>query len=128
VVVFTLPGGVLVEVTDGGSASAPVVKADPFAGEGQGLYLVQQMASQWGYRRDQTGTTVWFHLAAESPAPGMAGPSGSQPEGAHPTGRHLGGQTHGSQQHADQRYPDTQQRAASAIPAQIIARSSSLAR
>jgi anti-sigma regulatory factor (Ser/Thr protein kinase) len=128
VVVLGLPDGVLVEVTDGGSASAPVVKADPFAGEGQGLYLVQQMASQWGYRRDQGGTTVWFHLAAEPPAPGVAGPTGSQHEGAQPTDRHHGTQHHASQQPGGPRHPDNPQRAASTIPAQIIARSSSLAR
>ena len=66
VVVLGLPGGALVEVLDDGSASTPVVKGDPFAGEGQGLFLVQQMAAQWGYLRGQGGTTVWFHLAAAS--------------------------------------------------------------
>jgi anti-sigma regulatory factor (Ser/Thr protein kinase) len=128
VVVFGLPDGVLVEVTDGGSASAPVVKADALAGEGQGLYLVQQMASQWGYRRDLAGTTVWFHLATEPPVPRVADPSGSQHEGAHLAGHQLAGQHHAGQLHGGQRYPDYQQRAASAIPAQIIPRSSSLAR
>jgi anti-sigma regulatory factor (Ser/Thr protein kinase) len=128
VVVLGLPDGVLVEVTDGGSASAPVVKADALAGEGQGLYLVQQMASQWGYRRDLAGTTVWFHLVTEPPVTGGTGPSGSLHEGAHPAGHHPGGQYHAGQQHGDPWYPDRQQRAASTIPAQIIARSSSLTR
>jgi anti-sigma regulatory factor (Ser/Thr protein kinase) len=127
-VVLGLPNGVLVEVTDGGAASAPVVKADALAGEGQGLYLVQQMASQWGYRRDHAGTTVWFHLATEFAAPEAERPSGSRHEGTNPAGRPHEGQHRGSQQHGGPRRPDGQQRAASTVPAQIIARSSSLAR
>ena len=64
VVVIEVPGGVLVEVVDEGSPGTPVVKGDLYAGEGQGLFLVQQLATQWGYLRDTSGTTVWFHLAA----------------------------------------------------------------
>jgi anti-sigma regulatory factor (Ser/Thr protein kinase) len=64
VVVVDVPDGVLVEVIDDGSADTPVVKGDVFAGNGHGLYLVQQLAAQWGYLRDAAGTTVWFHLAA----------------------------------------------------------------
>jgi anti-sigma regulatory factor (Ser/Thr protein kinase) len=124
VVVLGLPDGVLVEVRDGGSASAPVVKTDALAGEGQGLYLVQQLAAQWGYRRDQAGTTVWFHLAAGSPASELADPAGPSREAAHPAVRRHGGQHHSGPRHLD----DQQQRAASATPAQIIARSSSLVR
>jgi hypothetical protein len=32
--------------------------------EGHGLFLVQHLASQRGYQRDATGTTLWFHLSA----------------------------------------------------------------
>jgi anti-sigma regulatory factor (Ser/Thr protein kinase) len=64
VVVIEVPGGVLVEVVDDGSAGTPVVKGDLYAAEGHGLFLVQQLAAQWGYLRDESGTTVWFHLAA----------------------------------------------------------------
>jgi anti-sigma regulatory factor (Ser/Thr protein kinase) len=64
VVVISVPGGVLVEVVDDGSLGTPVVKGDLYAAEGQGLFLVQQLATQWGYLRDDSGTTVWFHLAA----------------------------------------------------------------
>lgn len=67
VVVVSVPDGVLIEVVDDGSASTPVVKGDLFAADGHGLYLVQQLAAQWGYLRDPAGTTVWFHLAAEPP-------------------------------------------------------------
>jgi len=65
VVVVDVPDGVLIEVTDDGSAGSPVVKGDLFAANGHGLYLVQQMATQWGYLRNLDGTTVWFHLATQ---------------------------------------------------------------
>jgi serine/threonine-protein kinase RsbW len=74
IVVLGLPNGVLVEVIDAGSAGAPVVKADPLACGGRGLFLVQQMASHWGYLRDRGGTTVWFHLAAQPSAVVRADP------------------------------------------------------
>jgi len=77
VVVIGVPGGVLVEVVDDGSAATPIVKGDLFAAEGHGLFLVQALAAQWGYLRDPAGTTVWFHLAAadgpaETDEPGLA--------------------------------------------------------
>ncbi len=100
IVLTRLPEGALVEVADNGSSGTPVVKCHDFAGQGHGLFLVQQMAAQWGYLRGQAGTTVWFHLADErrKPTPG-AGP------GQHPLG---------------------ERRTASSTPAQISARSSSL--
>jgi anti-sigma regulatory factor (Ser/Thr protein kinase) len=64
IVVIRVPHGVLVEVIDDGSAGAPVVKGDLYAADGHGLFLVQHLASQWGYLRDPAGTTVWFHLPA----------------------------------------------------------------
>ena len=67
IVVIDVPDGVLIEVIDDGSADTPVVKGDVLAADGHGLYLVQQLAAQWGYLRDPAGTTVWFHLAAERP-------------------------------------------------------------
>src|SRR5580698_8786388 len=62
IVIIGVPHGVLVEVIDDGSAGVPIVKGDLYAAEGHGLFLVQQLASQWGYLRDPAGTTVWFHL------------------------------------------------------------------
>jgi anti-sigma regulatory factor (Ser/Thr protein kinase) len=62
IVLIDVPHGVLVEVIDDGSAGVPIVKGDLYAAEGHGLFLVQQLASQWGYLRDPAGTTVWFHL------------------------------------------------------------------
>jgi len=64
IVVIGVPRGVLVEIIDGGSAGTPVVKGDLYAADGHGLFLVQNLAAQWGYLREPAGTTVWFHLAA----------------------------------------------------------------
>jgi anti-sigma regulatory factor (Ser/Thr protein kinase) len=65
VVVIRVPGGILIEVADDGSVGTPIVKGDLYAAEGHGLFLVQQLATQWGYLHDQTRTTVWFHLPGE---------------------------------------------------------------
>ena len=63
VVVLGLPGAVRIEVVDNGSTrSTPVVKADVYEPHGHGLFLVEQLAEQWGYTRDEVGTTVWFRL------------------------------------------------------------------
>ena len=63
VVVLGFPGAVRVEVVDNGSArSTPVVKAEVFEPDGHGLFLVEQLADNWGYTRDTVGTTVWFRL------------------------------------------------------------------
>jgi anti-sigma regulatory factor (Ser/Thr protein kinase) len=64
IVVIGVPRGVLVEIIDDGSAGTPIVKGDLYAAEGHGLFLVQNLAAQWGYLRDPAGTTVWFHLPA----------------------------------------------------------------
>jgi anti-sigma regulatory factor (Ser/Thr protein kinase) len=105
VVIRGLPDGIIVEVVDDGSAGTPVVKDDALAGEGQGLYLVQQMAAQWGYLRDNAGTTVWFYLAA------------APPPGGGPSGKRRGGDQHRAAGRAH---------TAAITPAQINARSSSL--
>jgi anti-sigma regulatory factor (Ser/Thr protein kinase) len=62
-------GGVRIEIADEGSeVSSPVVRGDVYASDGHGLYLVQTLADQWGYVRDNNGTTVWFWLGATSSA------------------------------------------------------------
>jgi serine/threonine-protein kinase RsbW len=77
VVVIVIHDGVLVEVIDDGAPGTPIVKGDLYAADGHGLYLVQQFAAQWGYLRDASGTTVWFHLpaagGATEPAPADCG-------------------------------------------------------
>ncbi len=75
IVVIGVSRGVLVEIIDDGAAGAPIVKGDLYAAEGHGLFLVQNLAAEWGYQRDEAGTTVWFHLpASEEPCP-----AGSRP-------------------------------------------------
>jgi serine/threonine-protein kinase RsbW len=64
IVVIGVLRGVLVEIIDDGAAGAPIVKGDLYAAEGHGLFLVQNLAAEWGYQRDEAGTTVWFHLPA----------------------------------------------------------------
>lgn len=65
VVVTHLGGWLRVEVTDTGSAcSAPMVKKDVCASSGHGLFLVDALAHEWGYSKDEAHTTVWFTLAA----------------------------------------------------------------
>jgi anti-sigma regulatory factor (Ser/Thr protein kinase) len=77
IVVIGLPGGILVEIIDGGSAGAPIVKGDLYAVQGHGLFLVQTLAAQWGYHKDSASTTVWFHLPT----------AGGQQPGVHQPGR-----------------------------------------
>jgi serine/threonine-protein kinase RsbW len=90
IVVIAVPHGVLVEVIDDGSAGVPIVKGDLYAAEGHGLFLVQQLAAQWGYLRDPAGTTVWFHLPTPD-GPGLneeeTGPAAEQ-SNQRDTGRH----------------------------------------
>jgi len=64
-------GGIRIEVADQGSdLSSPVVRGDVYASDGHGLFLVQTIADQWGYLRDEAGTTVWFWLAGAKLAVG----------------------------------------------------------
>jgi serine/threonine-protein kinase RsbW len=64
ITVLESAGGVRVEVADSGSdVTTPVVRADVFTADGHGLFLVQSLADQWGYLRNEYGTTVWFWLA-----------------------------------------------------------------
>ncbi len=65
VAVAVLGDWLRVEVTDAGSGrSVPTVKKDICASSGHGLFLVDALAADWGYRQDETHTTVWFTLAA----------------------------------------------------------------
>jgi anti-sigma regulatory factor (Ser/Thr protein kinase) len=66
VTVLGTGGGVRIEVADNGSElSIPVVRGEGCVTGGHGLLLVQTLADQWGYVRDDTGTTVWFWLSAQ---------------------------------------------------------------
>jgi anti-sigma regulatory factor (Ser/Thr protein kinase) len=62
-VVLAVTDGIRIEVTDSGSADgSPVVKDDIYTCDGHGLFLVEAVADQWGYRRAGASTTVWFGL------------------------------------------------------------------
>jgi anti-sigma regulatory factor (Ser/Thr protein kinase) len=67
--VSEVSGRLRIEVCDDGSdLSIPVVKSDPCsAGDGHGLLLVQALADEWGYARDESQTTVWFGLGRLRP-------------------------------------------------------------
>lgn len=59
------PDAIRIEVTDAGPGT-PVVRApEPAGPSGRGLYIVEQLADEWGVRRvDGTGAkTVWFTVA-----------------------------------------------------------------
>jgi anti-sigma regulatory factor (Ser/Thr protein kinase) len=65
ITIIKVGGGTRIEVTDEGSElSMPVVKGHGCVSGGHGLLLVQTLADQWGYVRDEAGTTVWFLLSA----------------------------------------------------------------
>lgn len=67
-VTMVLDGDLTVEVTDG-SETLPEPESLPLDGDrGRGLFLVAELASQWGSRREDRGKTVWFTLVAD-PAP-----------------------------------------------------------
>jgi len=64
ITIIKVGSGTQIEVTDDGSElSTPVVKGHGCVSGGHGLFLVQTLADQWGYVRDEAGTTVWFSLS-----------------------------------------------------------------
>jgi anti-sigma regulatory factor (Ser/Thr protein kinase) len=63
VVITESGGGLRFEIGDDGSElSSPIVRGEVLATDGHGLFLVQALASQWGYVRAENSTTVWFWL------------------------------------------------------------------
>lgn len=59
--------GLIITVTDNGSDSnVPVVSSSQDADDhGNGLLLVESLADEWGYLRDDQTTTVWFRLSPD---------------------------------------------------------------
>lgn len=75
ITIVGMDGGVRIDVADNGSVlTIPAVKGDGCVTGGHGLLLVQSLADQWGYVRDDTGTTVWFWIPEQRrlPAAGAA--------------------------------------------------------
>jgi anti-sigma regulatory factor (Ser/Thr protein kinase) len=65
-VVSRLPGSIRVAVTDRGDGFTPAaVEPSFYQGSGWGLFLVQELAGEWGVTRED-GTTVWFELPVGS--------------------------------------------------------------
>ena len=62
---------VRITVTDNGSVSIPSVRAhDAARAGGRGLRLVEELSDAWGMQRDGVrGTTMWFEMRRERPAP-----------------------------------------------------------
>ncbi|WP_214408843.1 ATP-binding protein [Sphaerisporangium fuscum] len=56
-----------VDVIDQGSDGRPRPRRDPSenAENGRGLWLVGELASSWGWRRDRRGNVVWFQVPAK---------------------------------------------------------------
>ncbi|MER7207480.1 ATP-binding protein [Streptosporangium sp. NPDC000239] len=73
-------GTIHIDVTDGGSADRHprlCSKVDTDSGGGRGLWLVQEIASAWGWHEIPAGRVVWFRLV---PA-GSAASCGFRPTG-----------------------------------------------
>ena len=67
-------------VSDGGSTTRPRASRPSLSSiGGRGLGIVEHLASSWGVRADERGTTVWAVLPA--PRDGGAGPRGGGPGG-----------------------------------------------
>jgi anti-sigma regulatory factor (Ser/Thr protein kinase) len=59
-----------IEVCDDGAGHPEVVKVDPEAAEGRGLFIVDQLATRWGVdESDPNGKTVWCELTLPPASP-----------------------------------------------------------
>ena len=59
-----------------------VVRADPEAEHGRGLFLVDALASSWGVERTRSGPAVYFSLEWDDLAPSRTGAAVPQPRSA----------------------------------------------
>lgn len=65
-----------VEVTDGDPHLPAALPHRPDALGGRGLFLVEQLASDWGSARRHGGKVVWFTLTTEAEARSKVGAGG----------------------------------------------------
>ncbi|MEU9593725.1 SpoIIE family protein phosphatase [Streptomyces sp. NPDC048193] len=79
-------GQVRVEVRDGRPGRGPVPRhSPPYAGTGQGLALVEQLASRHGADTGHGHKTVWFELWPDGPPPPSPGWEAAAPPYPHGT-------------------------------------------
>lgn len=65
VTAIVTPGETRIEVADDGGDGDPVLRAVPddiSAEDGRGLFLLQELADDWGHARHGGGLTTWFTL------------------------------------------------------------------
>ncbi|GGP36297.1 ATP-binding protein [Streptomyces abikoensis] len=62
------PAQLVVQVTDGGGRLPLCAEAGPDSENGRGMWLVEQLAAEWGHHTSGGGKTIWFTL----PLPGAA--------------------------------------------------------
>lgn len=58
------------QVTDAGGLLPRCAEAGPDSENGRGMWLVEQIATQWGHHACDEGKTVWFTLRIPAGAPG----------------------------------------------------------
>jgi len=72
--IFRGPDRLRVECVDSGAGSAQLYEAAPSETHGRGLFIVQNLADDWGERVNEPGPgkTVWFVLSLATPTDGLA--------------------------------------------------------
>jgi anti-sigma regulatory factor (Ser/Thr protein kinase) len=65
VVLIDQDGALRIEVVDDGGTTVPSldIDGDPLSNGGRGLWLIDQLAADWGHFTDDAGLTTWFTLA-----------------------------------------------------------------
>lgn len=64
------PEHLVAQVTDAGGCLPLCGEAGPDSEGGRGMWLVEEIAAQWGHHASGTGKTVWFTLPLPAAAPG----------------------------------------------------------
>ncbi|MEU1309582.1 ATP-binding protein [Streptomyces cinnamoneus] len=64
------PDHLVTQVTDAGGRLPLCAEARPESENGRGMWLVEQIAAQWGHHASGAGKTVWFTLPLPGALPG----------------------------------------------------------